>query len=259
MMKMMKRSIFTGFVLLLMAATAFSQQTEVLPDSVKFRLPDLPGSKSAPRSIDGFILPDITLPIPEMPKLMKDSMTMHITIPEYTATPWRTPRLGEGGNLWARDYNQYHTFRLNPSSSLSTYSTHNTYPTIGTQIDIGAAYIYQLNERWVVSGGIYTSKYTMPSMKPGFQLDAGVSGSLGYRINDHLLIRAYGQYSINGQNNATHGYLTPLSAPQSAYGTVMEIKVTDWLEIHGGVERSFDPIKRKWTTKPIFYPVIKLK
>lgn len=67
------------------------------------------------------------------------------------------------------------------------------------------------------------------------------------------------KFRLPGQRNATHGYLTPLSAPQSSYGTIMEIKVTNWLEAHGGVDRSFDPIKRKWTTKPIFYPVIKLK
>ena len=98
----------------------------------------------------------------------------------------------------------------------------------------------------------------MPSFVRSSQFDAGFNGSLVFRVNDRIRIRGVGQYSINGQGNATHGYLTPI-APQSYYGAIMELKVTDWLEIHGGAERVLDPVKGKWTTVPVLYPVINFK
>ncbi|WP_320970026.1 hypothetical protein [Bacteroides nordii] len=38
----------------------------------------------------------------------------------------------------------------------------------------------------------------------------------------------------------------------------MELKVTNWLELHGGMERVYDPMKMKWKTVPIAYPVFKI-
>lgn len=254
----MKRRMYIGFVLLLFAVTAFSQ-TEVTNDSMKLPIPVVPGTVQ-PVYIDSndLVVPDITLPQQEVSETVADSIKMHITVPEFTKTPWPAPRLGENFNPWARDYNQYDNFILTPNSYINTYSTYNTYPTMGTYINVGAAYNYQFNERWDVTGGIYTTKYTVPSLVHGSRFDAGFNGSLGYRINDRLKIRLVGQYSINGQRNAANGYLTPM-APQSYYGAIMELKVTDWLDLHGGMERIYDPMKMKWKTIPVLYPVIKIK
>lgn len=254
----MKRRMCIGFVLLLFAVTAFSQ-TEVANDSMKLPIPVVPETVQ-PIHIDNndLVVPDIALPQQEISETVADSITMRITVPEFTKTPWPTPRLGENFNPWARDYNQYDNFILTPNSYINTYSTYNTYPTMGTYIDVGVSYNYQLNERWNVSGGIYTTKYTMHSFVHGSRFDAGFNGSLGYRINDRLKIRLVGQYSINGQRNAANGYLTPM-APQSYYGAIMELKVTDWLDLHGGMERIYDPMKMKWKTIPVLYPVIKIK
>ncbi|MCS2763140.1 hypothetical protein NXV13_22820 [Bacteroides ovatus] len=79
-----------------------------------------------------------------------------------------------------------------------------------------------------------------------------------YRINKFLRIRAFGEYSVNGERNASQGYLTPIY-PQSGYGMMLEIKFNDYIELHGGMERSYNPMKRKWETAPVVYPVIKLK
>lgn len=90
------------------------------------------------------------------------------------------------------------------------------------------------------------------------QNDFGFSGSAAYRINKFLRIRAFGEYSVNGERNASQGYLTPIY-PQSGYGMMLEIKFNDYIELHGGMERSYNPMKRKWETAPVVYPVIKLK
>ena len=40
---------------------------------------------------------------------------------------------------------------------------------------------------------------------------------------------------------------------------VLELKVTDWLDLNGGLERSYDPTKMKWVTSPVFAPTIRIK
>ena len=129
---------------------------------------------------------------------------------------------------------------------------------MGTHIQVGAIYTYAPNDRWELSGGVFGAKYTMPSFQHGAKNDFGFTGSAAYRINDFLRIRAFGEYSVNGERNASQGYLTPIY-PQSGYGMVLEIKFNDYIELHGGMERSYNPMKRKWETSPVLYPVIKLK
>ena len=68
----------------------------------------------------------------------------------------------------------------------------------------------------------------------------------------------YGLSANIGERNASQGYLTPIY-PQSGYGMMLEIKFNDYIELHGGMERSYNPMKRKWETAPVVYPVIKLK
>ena len=107
--------------------------------------------------------------------------------------------------------------------------------------------------RWAVQ-----CQVQMPSFQHGARNDFGFSGSAAYRINKFLRIRAFGEYSVNGERNASQGYLTPIY-PQSGYGMMLEIKFNDYIELHGGMERSYNPMKRKWETAPVVYPVIKLK
>lgn len=258
----MKKILFSCLLVLATATPAFAQ-TEVANDSVK-RLPDkVPAIQEAGRQAErtnqnDFILPDRVEPVSTFAKPSEENSTFRIHTPEFLHTPWPTPRLGTGGNPFANDYNQYDIFLLTPDSYLNTYSTFNTYPTIGTFIEAGGSYTYRLSERLDITGGLYATKYSMPSFVHGLQLDAGINAALGFRINERLRIRLIGQYSLYGQQNSTRGYLTPL-APQSYYGAIMELKVTDWLEVHGGMERIFDPIRGKWKTIPVVYPVINFK
>lgn len=255
---MIKR-VLAGLIVFVVTLAAFAQ-TETLNDSMQL-LPRLRPEILRPARMDhkGFILPDPSLPPkPSLPRLTEENMTLRISVPEYTPYPWPASRLGAEGNPFIHDYNLFNNFIITDKSYLSTYSFHNTYPTMGTFIEAGATYTYRLNGRWKFSGGMYTTKYTMPSFNHGSQFDAGFDASATFRINDHLRIRGFGQYSIYGERNAGEGCLTPI-APQSGYGVVMEWRINDRVEIHGGVERSYNPMKRKWETTPIFQPVIHLK
>ncbi|MCS2763139.1 hypothetical protein NXV13_22815 [Bacteroides ovatus] len=49
---------------------------------------------------------------------------------------------------------------------------------MGTHIQVGAIYTYAPNERWELSGGLFSAKYTMPSFQHGARNDFGFSGSV---------------------------------------------------------------------------------
>ena len=104
---------------------------------------------------------------------------------------------------------------------------------------------------------MYTAKYTIPSRMHGSQFDIVLDASAAYRINNFLRIRFFGQYSGFGKQNSLNGYMNPMY-PQSHYGVVMEVKINDYLEIQGGVERAYNASKMKWETVPILAPVIHL-
>lgn len=253
----MNSKLFLGLSLLPISFASFAQQTEVKKDSIERIIHVSPEQKQPARiNTEGFILPGLdALPKASSSEILRDSMTFRISSPEFFDVPWPTPRLGTSFNPFINDYNRADLFRINHNSYLSTYSLYNTYPTMGTHIQAGAIYTYTPNERWELSGGVFSSKYTIPSFVHGAKMDFGLSGSAAYRINDFLRIRVYGEYSINGERNATQGYMTPMY-PQSSYGAVMEVRLNDHVELHGGVERSYNPMKRKWETYPVFQPVI---
>lgn len=99
--------------------------------------------------------------------LSTDSTDLHITLPTYYPNfPWMDIRMGKmvsSYDPFVMDYEHYGAFQLSPNSILSTFSTYNTYPTMGTIIQSGADFIYRPNERWELTGGMYTAKYTIPS------------------------------------------------------------------------------------------------
>ena len=96
----------------------------------------------------------------------------------------------------------------------------------------------------------------VPSMPKGMPPE--VLNGTSYRINPYMRLHAFGQYSGYGRSNSFHGYMNPMY-PQSGYGMVLELKVTDWLDLNGGMERRYDPTKMKWVTSPIFAPTIRIK
>lgn len=200
---------------------------------------------------------------PVSTSLSADSITFSVPpLPTHVPTlPWMDVKMGKMVSKYdpfVMDYERYGTFCLSDKSMLGTFSTYNTYPTMGTIIQTGADYIYRPNERWELSGGMYTAKYNMPSRMHGSQFDFGLDASAAYRINAHLRIRFFGQYSAFGKQNSFNGYMNPMY-PQSSFGAVMEWKINDVLEIHGGMERVYNASKMKWETVPILHPVINLR
>lgn len=199
-------------------------------------------------------------PAPATPGI--DLPTLKVSPPAtaipYPAFPWMEVKMGKMVSTYdpnALDYEQYAAFRLSNTATLNTFSTYNTYPTMGTIIQAGAYFIYRVGKHWEFTGGAYAAQYTIPSRMHGSQMDLGLNASLGYRFNKHLLLRIYGQYSGFGRQNSFNGYMNP-AYPQSYYGAALEWKINDYLELQGGVERTYSPTKMKWVTVPVLRPVI---
>ena len=159
-----------------------------------------------------------------------------------------------------------------PWTDMKKIHFHNTYPAMGSIMQAGAGVTYYSPDgHWELSGGVYAAHYSIsqPSSITGAQYakrdaprgtqwDIGYNASVSYRINPYMRLHAFGQYSGYGRSNSFHGYMNPMY-PQSGYGMVLELKVTDWLDLNGGMERRYDPTKMKWVNSPIFAPTIRIK
>lgn len=257
----MKKLLLFIFILIPLYAVA---QSEVQGDTLKSRLPMRMQQEATSPAKDR--PQNQTNPLTDTKELQglqteqTDSITLHILPPEYVEPlPWMEFRPHSIHNPFEMDYERYADFLLSPEVILNAYSSYNTFPTMGSIMEAGAGLTYYSpNERWELGGGFYAAQYTIPSRMHGAQMDLGLNASLAYRINDRIRVRGFGQYSGFGKSNSLNGYMNPMY-PQSGYGIVMEVKVTDWLEIHGGMERVYDPTKMKWTTVPLLYPVINIK
>ncbi|MCS2763138.1 hypothetical protein NXV13_22810 [Bacteroides ovatus] len=89
----MNKRQFTGFMFLLCTCTAFAQQVEVKKDSISSAV-FLPPEQKQPLNMDkeGFILPDMNItPNDRKPTIQTDSMTLHISPPEFIDTPTILP------------------------------------------------------------------------------------------------------------------------------------------------------------------------
>lgn len=253
-------------------------QSELPGDTIKNRLPvkkdQVPSSpkKEMPPSRTGSFNND--QPKQEIQMHQSERVSLHVTPPDYVEPlPWMDmEKIHFMSNIFEMDYERFADFLLSPEVILEMYSSYTTYPTMGSmRFAGGQVTYYSPDKRWELSGGIYAAHYSMSTPagiaavnsgqlvnKYGPQFDLGFNTSAAYRINDYLRVHAYVQYSHYGKSNSMKGYMTPMY-PQSHYGVTMEVKVTDWLDVNGGIERIYDPTKMKWVTTPVFGPSIRIK
>lgn len=249
--------LYLAFLLLFSFLPIFAQ-IDAPKDTLKSHLPVEVQQESPLLSLPTEIVVQEELPSPSL-STDKEQITLQVASPLYTPEyPWMSNRISRAYTPWSMDYLRYNEFKLTSSSTIMTFSTHNTYPTMGTIIQSDATFIYQLHKRWTLTGGMYAAKYTMPSRMHGSHMDIGLNASAAYRINDFMRIRLYGQYSAYGKSNSMYGYMNPMY-PQSHFGAIMELKLNDYVEIHGGMERVYNPTKMKWENVPVIYPVINFK
>lgn len=263
----MKKLLLLAFTLLSLCAYA---QSELSGDTIKNSLSGIKEQTlSLPKESKHISIFNESQPEQSFHIEQQDSIKLRLPpLEKYVEPlPWvDMKKIHFHENPFEMDFQRYVAFLLSPKVILEMYGNHSTYPAMGFIMQAGAGITYYSpDERWELSGGVYAANYSISipfsgvnsGTSRGPQWDLGLNASVAYRINDRLRLRAFGQYSGYGKSNSFHGYMNPMY-PQSSYGIVMELKVNDWLEIHGGAERIYDPTKMKWATMPIFQPVINL-
>lgn len=143
-----------------------------------------------------------------------------------------------------RFYGDYSTSgRILPN--LYGYGSQSTLPGIGRINEASLTYRYTINDFWEFQAGLNVTRYNFPfSTGQAF----GASGTVIYRPTDQLSFKAFGSY-----------------APASAYGFQMnsfggtiDYEFNDNWGLEVGAERTYDPMRRKWDTRPIAIPYYKL-
>ena len=267
----MRKLLFIAFICSSLCSYA---QSETPEDTIKNRPPIKKEQVPFSPIEDKRTVFDEILPKHDMQGEQQQEIDLHITTPEYVEPlPWTDiNKIHFQKNIFEWDFQRFADFLLSPEVVMTMYGNHTTYPAMGSIMQAGAGLTYYSPDgHWEISGGIYAAHYSMATPSAiskaknakrdaprGTQWDIGYNASVAYRINPYMRLHAFGQYSGYGKSNSLHGYMNPMY-PQSGYGMVLELKVTDWLDINGGLERSYDPTKMKWRTSPILAPTIRIK
>lgn len=187
--------------------------------------------------------------------LMGEPFTVKEEIPEIKAETDNPQMEIQEIKLRSPFYMPYHT---NPSPmfygdystggmiapNLYGYGSQATLPGLGRINEAALMYRYDINDFWEIQGGVNAIKYNLPfSTGQAF----GATGAIIYRPNEKLSFRAFGAY-----------------APASAYGFQMNryggtigYEFNDNWGMEVGAERRYDPMRRKWDTRPIAIPYYK--
>ena len=267
----MRKLLFITFICSSLCAYA---QSEIPEDTIKNRPPvkkeQIPFSPKENKRT-GL---DESQPQQSLQGEQQEEINLHLPPSDYVEPlPWTDmKKIHFQKNIFEWDFQRFADFLLSPEVVLTMYGSHNTYPALGSIKQAGAGVTYYSPDgHWELSGGVYAAHYSIsqPSSITGAQYakrdaprgtqwDIGYNASVSYRINPYMRLHAFGQYSGYGRSNSFHGYMNPMY-PQSGYGMVLELKVTDWLDLNGGMERRYDPTKMKWVNSPIFAPTIRIK
>lgn len=159
------------------------------------------------------------------------------------------------------DYYFYNFTPLNEEFATASSSTHISYP-VGDVSQIDLNITYTINDWLTVTGGVYMAKYRMPGsplMSGAFMNnynDFGINTSFNFKLTDRLYLKAFGRYSVN-MNDRSRPFMPAMEGifPQTHYGGGFEYKINDKFGVEGGLIREFNPMRRKWTTRPYVAPI----
>ena len=126
------------------------------------------------------------------------------------------------------------------------------YPAVGNVATANVGISQLLGDNLVVTVGVAGEKLHI-----GRELynHYGFSGSVGYRINDHFSLNAFGSYYTNNSYIPAGG---TVFAGTSTYGGSVEYSPTERFSVEAGVRRVYDPLDCRWKTVPILVPSVKI-
>jgi hypothetical protein len=177
---------------------------------------------------------------------------LNLYIPDFYIGPTSNYLASPLVNPYVDDYSYSAIWGLSDRSWINTYSGHETYPLIGSLTEIDAMYNYMLTDNLTVSAGAYIARYRYGI---GINNDMGVNAALKYTIGGRFGIHAFGQFSGFAKKNGLNTLDRTGMFPATNYGAALEVKITDWIGVMGGVKRELNPMTGKWKNIPFIMPV----
>ncbi|MCD8166065.1 MAG: hypothetical protein LUE93_08000 [Bacteroides sp.] len=250
------KKIFLLFIGIAFSWTAVAQQ-ENEPDSIAVsgnrEIPENPELRKPVETEYSFteeLLPEIEEPLPPF-----DPVKLNLSPLKYVAYPYNQVPGITYHNQHLYNFSTRYYQPITDKSSVSSYHFMNTYPAMGAVIQTGALYNFQVTDRLVLSAGAYGAKYTINRFN---QSDLGLNAQVYFQLHERIGIRGFGQYSEMAGRNMLPGPLSPMF-PQSSYGGAIRFKINEKFSLEAGMEREFDPVRRKWINRPYFAPVFHSK
>lgn len=173
-----------------------------------------------------------------------------------------------GNFSFAFDYNYQANQKLADNLYLTSISSLETMPSVGSMRFVNPQLLYTPSEWLQISGGVYGSKYNLAGQ--AFN-DIGYNGAMKIIPHDRVRINIFGQYSVYSRSNMIDmiNYSVDNKAPinmggpmmhtnpQRYYGGSIEFKVTEKFGIQAGIVRELNPFNGKWEDRrfvaPVFY------
>ncbi|MCD7936458.1 MAG: hypothetical protein LUG98_06325 [Tannerellaceae bacterium] len=192
---------------------------------------------------------------PEM-SILSDERPMDMQILSSAYKPFfniYTPLLRRS-NPWALDYFEAYGYGLNEHLAFVASGFQETWPGGGAYNTVSANLAWN-NERWTVHGGTFAGRYATPyQIHPGFM--GGVNMGVDFQATDWLKIKTWGQYTLYDKEGKDNMFLHLNPGYRNmAIGGAMEFKVTDNFGIGVMVEQNYNPMRRKWETNRMIYPI----
>lgn len=170
---------------------------------------------------------------------------------KYLTPPTKKPFTWHG-NIYSHDFSKSGTLSTWDNGHISGFSSHTSFPIIGNIGSAGFGISHDFTERFNFSGNLSFSKYSLPRFAYNTYT---LAGQFSYRFNKNLSVTAFSYYEsnrfINNNRNNPYG-----SINMGGYLTAIT-NSNEW-GVDMGVQRHFNPHKRKWVMVPVFRPFYNL-
>lgn len=155
-------------------------------------------------------------------------------------------------NIYSRDFTQSGKLKTWDNGHIFGFSSYKSYPAIGNIGSAGFGISHNFNERLNFTGNISFNKYNIPRITYNSYT---LNGHVSYQFNNNFSISVFSNYeSYNFINN------TPIQYPYDTNfgGYISATTNNNAWGMDLGVQKYYDPYKRKWITRPIIRPFYNL-
>lgn len=162
------------------------------------------------------------------------------------------PQFRYDTNPYSRDWSSGGVIARVGGGYLTGAGSHTTYLGMGNMSSASVAFTMPMGDRFQVTAGLTGSKYHFDRNAWN---DYAVFGNASFRLNDRLLLNAFGQFYVNQRY---HSIAAMPFLGSSSYGGTLGWRASDNFSLDVGARRIYDPYTGRWRTLPVVQPTINL-